>query len=170
MRKILLIALTAFVALAVANAGAAGEVQSIKASIAPTKLDKKKYKPVKLVVDVETANNDEDTTLAQPPSATRTVVDFPSNLKFDTDAVPSCKVDSNAITNTTQEQATEMCGKDSKVSIDSGTSGLITIGIPGGGSAPLPVQITAFNGQKPNTIYLHTDPGPSITTKPVLLG
>jgi len=170
MRKYFLLALTGLIAIAATTAVAApGDQQTITAKVTPTKLDKKKYRAAKLFVDVETANNDENTALAQPPKATRTVVDFPTNLKFDTSAVPGCKVDSSAIVNTTQDQATELCGPDSKVSIDSGTSGTVTIGFPGLPSGVIPIQITAFNGQKPNTVYLHTDPA-NIPTKPVLVG
>ncbi len=160
MRKFLALAFAGALAIAVASFAFAADnnVQTIDAQLTPTKLDKKKFKPAKIVIDIQTSNNDEDTTLEQPPSAVRTVVDFPRNMKFDTGAVPNCKVSDSALDNTTTDQAIEKCGKDSVVSKAKGTSAEVTAdlapGVPGGTTA-VPVVVTAFNGHKPDSIYLH---------------
>lgn len=174
MRKYVILAVMALASMVMASAASADDIQSIDAKLTPTKLDKKKFKPAKIFVDIQTKNNSGATINAdQPPTATRTVVNFPTNMKFDTTAVPNCKVDSNAITNTTADQARELCGKDSQVSIDSGTSATITVDtnptVANGANFPVVVQVTAFNGQKKDTLYLHTDPE-GIPTKPVLVG
>lgn len=173
MRKYLLLALTAFVALAVTSVASAQDIQTIETSVKPAKLDKKKFKPVTLFVDVETANNDESTTFTQPPKATNTKVDFSKNLKFDTKAVPNCLVTDAQITNQPASAAKTLCGPKSQVSVDgAGTQGVVTVDFtPNVPDTPtdLTVAITAFNGNAPNTIYLHTDPA-GIPTKPVLTG
>jgi len=174
MRKYLILAVLALASMVMASVASADDIQSIDTKITPSKLDKKKYKPVTLFVDVKTQNNSGAAVNAdQPPTATETDVSFTKNLKFDTKAVPNCKVDSNAITNTTADQARAACGPDSQVSVDKGTHGEVTIdtnpAVANGANTKLQIQITAFNGQKPNTIYLHTDPA-GIPTKPVLVG
>jgi len=173
MRKYLILAVLALASMVMASVASADDIQSIDTKITPSKLDKKKYKPVTLFVDVKTQNNSgAAVNQDQPPTATETDVSFTKNLKFDTKAVPNCKVDSNAITNTTADQARAACGPDSQVSVDKGTHGEVTIdnnpALPSA-NTKLQIQITAFNGQKPNTIYLHTDPA-GIPTKPVLVG
>ena len=100
------------------------DIQSIDAAITPTKLDKKKFKPAQIFIDIETKNNEGSD---QPPSATRTIVDFPKNLKFDTTAVPNCKGTEAELQNTTTETAKEVCGKESIVSIANGTSAHVTV-------------------------------------------
>lgn len=173
MRKYLLLALTAFVALAVTSVASAQDIQTIESTVKPTKLDKKKFKPVTLFVDVETANNDESTTFTQPPKATNTKVDFPKNLKFDTKAVPNCLVTDAQITNQPASVAKDLCGPKSQVSVDGpGTQGVVTIDFTpnvADTATELTTSIIAFNGNQPNTIYLHTDPA-GIPTKPVLTG
>jgi hypothetical protein len=175
MRKYLILAVTALVAcMAMGSVASADDIQSIDANFKPTKLDKKKYKPVTLFVDVKTQNNTGAAVNAdQPPTATRTDVSFSKDLKFDPKAVPNCKVDSNTITNTTADQARQACGAGSQVSVDSGTHGEVTIdtnpAVANGANTKLQIQITAFNGKENNTIYLHTDPQ-GIPTKPVLVG
>ena len=157
MRKVLALMTVSAVAVAVgvaSLASAAGPgIQTIDATLTPTKLDKKKYSPAKIFVDIATQSNDEHTNPLgpQPPNAVRTIVDFPTNMKFDTGAVPNCKVSADKLDGTSTDEATDLCGKDSKVSIDSGTSAVVTIA----GAGDVPVVVTAFNGNKPNTLYLH---------------
>jgi hypothetical protein len=160
MRKYLLIAVVALVAMLVPTVASAA-VQSIEANFKPTKLDKKKYKPVTLFVDVITANNDEGNP-DQPPSADRTQVDFPKNLKFDPGAVPQCKADEAALQNTTTETATDLCGKDSIVSVAGAGKTEATVLVdpvpatPGTSPLVVPVVVTAFNGFEKDTIFLHS--------------
>ena len=168
MRKYLAGALAAFMALACLNVAVAGaDVQSINAKLTPKKLSKKKYKPATIAIAIETQNNDQAGDSPpefqnQPPAATRTIVDFPKNMKFDTSAAPHCKVSDAALANTTTEQATNLCGKKSIVSVSEN----VGPGFPkktgavqrvGGavGFTDYDVVVTAFNGQKKNTLFLH---------------
>ena len=176
MRKYLFIVLTAIVAISVASvASARTDIQTIKVKVTPSKLDKKKFKSgTKLFVDIDTVPDDELTpNLDQPPSATRTQVDFSSNLKFNPKAVPTCNVDSAAITNQTRDKAIDLCGKKSVVSLDNGTDATLQFdpapNDPGTQPVSLTVAVTAFNGKEKNTLYLHTDPQ-GVDTKPVLVG
>lgn len=155
MRKYVILAVVALAAMAMASFAQADDIQSIDASIKPTKLDKKKYAPAQLFVDIQTKNNPGSD---QPPSATRTVVDFTTNLKFDTSAVPHCQGSEADLQNTTTESAKQVCGNKSIVSIASGTSAHVTVDsnpAAPGGAIPIDVVVTAFNGTDPNTIYLH---------------
>lgn len=176
MRKYVILAVMALASMVMASVASADDIQSIDAKLSPTKLDKKKYKPMKMVIDIKTNNNAGAPVNAdQPPTATETDVDFPKNLKFDTSAVPNCKVDSNTLSNFDAAGAKQQCGPKSQVSIDgeNNTSGTITLdtnpAVPNGANTEINIAITAFNGQKPNTLYLHTDPQ-GIPTKPVLTG
>lgn len=169
MRKYLLFALTAIVALFATSSVASAQEQTqqtVDAKLTPTKLDKKKFKPAKIFVDVETAPNDEDPTLQQPPSAFRTIVDFPTNMKFDTGSVPGCDVSSSSITNTTGDQAKQLCGADAQVG--SGVAE-IQVGTSPTTSFPINVTVTAFNALEKDSIYLHSD-ATGVPTKPVLIG
>jgi hypothetical protein len=168
MRRTMFFAVTALLALFATSsvANAQEPQQTVEAKLTPTKLDKKKYKPAKIFVDVETGPNDEDPTLQQPPSAERTIVDFPKNMKFDTTAVDNCKVTNTAISNTTGDQAKQLCGPDSQVG--SGVAE-VRIGTSPTTSSPIPIVVTAFNGNQKDQIYLHSDPT-GIPTKPVLVG
>lgn len=172
MRKYLAAALGALVALACVNVAVAGaDIQSIGAKLTPTKLSKKKYKPATIAITIETQNNDQAGDSApnfqnQPPAATRTIVDFPKNMKFDTSSVPKCKVDSTALANTTTEQAIDLCGKKSIVSVSEKPPSGQTFWQPKKTGAVQRVGsavswtdysfvVTAFNGKKKNTLYLH---------------
>lgn len=169
MRKYLAAALAALVALACVNVAIAGaDIQSIDAKLTPSKLSKKKYKPATIAIDIETENNDQASDSAanfqnQPPAATRTIVDFPKNMKFDTSTVPNCKVDSAALANTTTDQAIDLCGSKSIVSVTEAptapgfpkkTGAVQRVGAAVGFN-DYTIQVTAFNGKKPNTLYLH---------------
>ena len=84
----------------------APSVQSLVMKVTPTKLEKKKFKPVTLFVDVITDNNDEDTTFTQPPSADRTQVDFSKNMKFDSGRrADSARSPRRGLQNTTTDAA-----------------------------------------------------------------
>jgi hypothetical protein len=164
MRKTSVVVLSALIALLGASYAQADDIQSIEAKISPNKLDKKKFKPAKIWVEIITGNNVDGPIPNQPPRATNTKVNFPKNLKFNTGAVPKCKVSHDQLENTSTEQATELCGAKSIVSVGSnvptgpepttGTSAWIGIG----GPSPLgePVVVTAFNGKEKNSLYLHS--------------
>lgn len=164
MKKYLILAVVAIGALLVANfsTAAPGDQQTITTKLTPTKLSKKKFSPAKIFVDIETADNDAPGAAIpnQPPSATRTIVDFPTNMKFDTKAVPNCKGTEAQLQNTTTDQAIDICGKDSIVSVPT-TDAHVTVG--GATVTPVPIVVTAFNGEKANQIFLHA----KATTLPV---
>ena len=98
MRKYLIIAVAAIVSsLAVTSIAQADDIQSITAKLTPTKLDKKKFKPAKIYVEILTVRTRAIRPKPdQPPSASNTKVNFPANMKFDTKAVPKCKGDRGA--------------------------------------------------------------------------
>lgn len=179
MRKTLAVVLTALVALVAAGAAQADPIQSIEAKISPKKLDKKKYKPAKIYVEIITGLNSEDEVRPlQPPSATNTKVNFSKNIRFNTKAVPNCEVNAEGLDQTTTEMATELCGKKSIVSVGSGvptsaastkgTSAWVTADI-GASAIEVPVVVTAFNGKKKNTIYLHAR-ADTVNTTSILTG
>jgi hypothetical protein len=103
----------------------------------------------------------------QPPSAFNTKVNFPANAKFDYKAVDQCEATEEQLQNTTTSQAVDLCGGKSVVSVGSkvpdgpesetGTSAWVTVDLPGVGTTlGVPVQVTAFNGNKPKTLFLHS--------------
>ena len=167
MRKYFVLAIVALVAMLVPSFASAqdGGVQSLVVKVTPTKQDKKKFKPAQIFVDVITKNNDQaGANPDQPPSADRTRVDFSSNLKFNTSAAPGCKVNEAALENTDTEQATELCGKESIVSVGGGKAGSNQTGatvlidpapaVPGNTPIQIDVEVTAFNGNQKDTIFL----------------
>lgn len=172
MRKFLGLGLTTVLVISVASfAFAREDIQTITAKVTPSKLDKKKYQPAKIYIDIATLPDDEVTPgFNQPPSATRTRVDFPDNLKFNTKAVPNCDVDSDALDGTTTAQAIELCGKDSVVSRTNNTSAKVQIdGGPGNAPLIVDVVVTAFNGKKKNSLFLHAR-AEDVSTTSVLTG
>jgi len=170
MRKYLTAIVLAVVAVfAFTSIAQADDVQSITAKLTPKKLKKKKFKPAKIYIEILTKNNDAPGAVnpEQPPSATNTKVNFPKNMKFNTKAVPRCKASEAQLQNTTTQQAIDLCGKKSVVSVGSeiptskghstGTSAWVTIGLPGPTpEIEVPVQVTAMNGTKKNQLYLHS--------------
>jgi hypothetical protein len=170
MRKYLIAAVVAIVsALAFTSIAQADDIQSITAKLTPKKRSKKKFKPATIYVEILTNDNTTDpTNPEQPPSATRTKVNFPKNAKFDPKAVPRCKASEADLQNTTTQQAIDMCGKKSVVSVkggvlpasaghSTGTSAWVTIDTPGPGTTlEVPVAVVAMNGTKKNTLYLHS--------------
>lgn len=158
MRKYVVLALAALASMVFASYAQADDIQAIEASISPTKLDKKKKKPVKLKVDIITQNNAGAALADQPPSATRTVVSFPKNLSFDTTAVPRCAGTEAQLQNTTTATAIDICGSKSVVSVNP-TSALVKVDlVPGVPSTPANVEVvvTAMNGTDKNTLFLHS--------------
>jgi hypothetical protein len=164
MRRLIAAALAGIFALASVGVAQADPIQSIEAKVMPKKLPKKKFKPAKLKVEIITGDNVGGNPANEPPKATNTKVNFPKNLRFKPNAVPSCKVSAGALQNTSTEQAIAACGRRSIVSVGSkvptgpqptnGTSAWIRIG----GPSPLgePVVVTAFNGKEKNALYLHS--------------
>lgn len=175
MRKYLSLGLVAVLVVAVASfAFARDDIQTIKTRVTPSKLDKKKFTNAKIAVDIRTVPDDELTpNKNQPPSAVRTRVDFPGNMKFNTKAAPNCKASEAQLQNTTSEQARQLCGNKSVVSRANGTDAEVQIDPDpnAAGNAPLivPVVVTAFNGDKKNTLFLHAR-ADSVNNTSILVG
>lgn len=184
MRKYVILAMAALACMVMASFAQAD--QTITASTKPSKLDKKKKKPVTLIVDIRTS--DKGGTQDQPADADQTIVDFPKNLSFDPKAVPNCAGTEDQLQNTTTEAAIDICGKKSIVSVqpkepigpdsldptnlrvlndDVPTGAVVTVDTDpltaGSAQTFVPVALTAFNGTANNTLYLHS----KATTLPV---
>ncbi len=155
-------------ALSMPSAAQADPIQSITAKLKPTKLPKKRYRPAQIRVEIITeANTTDPINPEQPPSAFRTKVNFPKNMKFDTRKVARCKGTEAELQNTTTTQAIGICKRKSIVSKGSGlpnspapaigTSAWVTVDLPGPGTTlGVPVVLTAFNGERKNQIFLHS--------------
>jgi hypothetical protein len=181
MRKYLIVAVAAMIsALALTSVAQADPIQSITTKLTPQKLPKKKYKPAKIYVEILTGPLGTGPNPEQPPSAFNTKVNFPANMKFDTKAVPRCKGSEAKLQNTTTKQAKKICGNKSIVSKGSGTptgpehatgtSAWVTVDLPGSNTTlPVPVVVTAFNGEKKNQIFLHSR-ADSVNNTSVLVG
>jgi hypothetical protein len=165
MHKFLIAVVAAIVsALALTSVAQADPIQSITGKLTPQKRSKKKFKPAKIYVEIITQDNEGE---RQPPSAFRTKVNFPKNAKFDTRKVPHCKASEAQLQGTSTETAINLCGQKSVVSKGSklptspdsqgGTSAWVVIDTgPVTDPLQVPVRVTAFNGTKKNTLYLHS--------------
>lgn len=154
----------ALACMAIAAAAQAAPIQTLDVKISPSKnLDKKKPKSVKLFVDIKTQTNSGAlTNQDQPPNASKTVVDFPKNLKIDTDAVPRCKGSVDELQNTTTAQAIQICGRKSIISVpgQAKSSSHITADTNPAVADPnqtigFPVVLTAFNGPGKRELIFH---------------
>ena len=162
MPKYLICAAVAVASLAIAALTQADEpIQTLDATISPTKLDKTKFKSAELGIDIRTKpNSSAQTNQDQPPNASRTVVDFPKNLKIDTSAVAPCNGTPDQLEGTSTQTAIDICGKKSIISVPEKTSAHVTADINPAVADPnatfaIPVVLTAFNGSKPNTLIFH---------------
>jgi len=176
-----ILAVLAAAALVMPAGAAADPIQSITAKLTPKKLPKRKYRPAKIYVEILTApNSGAATNPEQPPSAFRTKVNFPKNMKFDPRKAPRCKASEARLQNTTTAQAKRLCGRKSIVSKGSktptgpehttGTSAWVTVDLPGPNTTlGVPVVVTAFNGSKKNTLFLHSR-ADSVNNTSVLVG
>jgi len=136
-------------------------IQTLEVTASPSKLDKKKFKTVELGFDIKTApNSSAAMNQDQPPNATKTVVDFPKNIKIDTQKTPHCKATPEQLANTTTEQAIDLCGKKSIISVPGKSFSHVTADLnpavaDPNAVLPIPVVLTAFNGAKKNTLIFH---------------
>jgi hypothetical protein len=143
MKKVVALVLTGALALGAATAANADEsIQKEEFTISPTKLDKKKPGNIEFVNTITTPDNE---ALGQPPSATRTVLDFPKQFKLNYKKYPTCEGDANGLGGAvTAEDARAVCGKKSQISIDSGSFAVIRTNLP----APfdvVDVDVIGFN-------------------------
>jgi hypothetical protein len=168
-------------AVAMPSVAQADPIQSVTTKLKPKKLPKKRYRPAQIRVEIITGPNAADpVNPEQPPSAFRTKVNFPKNMRFDTRKVPKCKGAEAKLQNTTTAQAIKVCKRKSIVSKGSrlptgpaptiGTSAWVTVDLPGPGTTlGVPVVVTAFNGEKKNQIFLHSR-ADSVNNTSVLVG
>lgn len=159
----------------------ADDIQSITAKLKPTKLPKKRFRPAQIRVEILTGPNSADpNNPEQPPSAFRTKVSFPKNIRFGTRSVRGCKGTAAQLENTTTRQAIKTCKRRSVVSkgggvprhagSSRGTSAWVIVDLPGEGTtADVPVQVTAFNARAKNTLFLHAR-ADSVNNTSVLVG
>ena len=144
---------------------------------------KKKFKPAQIYVEILTGPNTTDpTNPEQPPSAINTKVNFPKNAKFDPKAVAavqgrprrSCRT-RRPIRPRTSAATKSIVSKGSTA--PTGPESARPAPRPGSRStcrAPgttlgVPVVVTAFNGTKKNTLFLHSR-ADSVNNTSVLVG
>jgi hypothetical protein len=152
-------ALTLTAVIAVAFAGiAVGDGVSendakVVGSVKPTKLDKKKYKPVTLFTGVETSVQGGVTGTQQNPITEN--ISFGKNIKFDLGATPACPGLPGS--GSTPEQAKAAC-PDSYLG-----GGTAEVTPPGGGAPINDIVVSLFHGGPgnarggvSNAILLHT--------------
>ncbi len=159
MRKILALALTGAIAFGVVSSAAADEnVQTESFKVSPSKLSKKKYSNVKytnLILTSDQAVGPGGS--AQPPTATRTVVSYSKNFKFNYKKFPYCKVNDVQLASAPDSaNAKKLCGKGTNVSSDGGSNATVKVGSPTGGTV-IPVDVVAFN-VKGGQLYLYSKP------------
>jgi len=158
MRKIMTLVLTGAIAIglvgAVSVASADEAVQTEEFTLKPTKLSKKKFANVKYVNTIVTKDAPGQ---QQPPSASRTVLDYSPAFKFNYNKVPTCKVDSGTLAGApTTADAKSMCGSGSAVSEDSGSSAQVRVDL-GATATVIDVDVVAFNA-KNASLFLYSKP------------
>lgn len=147
---------------AVVGVAQAQDIQTLDVGISPSKLDKKKPTSIGLTVNIDTEpNSTAAVNQDQPPNTSRTVVDFPKNLSFDTDKAPYCKGTLAELDGTSVETATEVCGKKSIISDPALTSAHVTFDtnpvVPDSTAVmSVPVTVTVFNGPEKNELVFHS--------------
>lgn len=148
----------AFAGLAFAD-GATDNVAKVEGSVKPTKLDKKKYKPVALFSGVATEGN---VTGAQANPAVE-YLSYGKNIKFDFNAGDVCT--SLPPSGSTPEQARAACPKSSYIG-----SGHATV-TPPNGAAPIDdIIVSVFRGADKKGIQLHTYSPTLLAAAPLVLG
>src|SRR4051794_9859896 len=146
MRKHFLWVLGLALAIGISAIATAANTQSLKASIAPSKLSKTKFQGTKLHTTTEAGSADG----SQVKPATKVQVYYDNDIKFNSNGIPACPV--AKVQDLDTAGARKACPK-SIVGTGSGTA--FIAGLP---SAVIPTVITAFNGPKQggkSTIVLH---------------
>jgi hypothetical protein len=144
----LVVALGLVLALGVAGLafadGASENTESVQGKVTPSKLDKKKFKPVEFLAGVSTT-----TTHVVPgqQNPEKQLIEFGKNIKFDTTQAPMC---TTSLTGTTTDQARAAC--PTKTVIGTGNA---TADLGGGPQQVSDVTVTVFNGPAKNQIRLH---------------
>lgn len=124
--------------------GASENTETVQGKVTPSKLDKKKYKPVEFLAGVSTT-----TTHVVPgqQNPEKQLIEFGKNVKFDTTKAPTCE---SELLGTTTEQAIAACPAKSVIG-----SGTATADLGGGPQQVTDITVTVFNGPGKNHIHLH---------------
>jgi hypothetical protein len=156
-------------------ASAAFQNQTLTNSTTPTKVSSKTRAGVSLFTSVDTQYQGTDapnggcpitiTNCRFFPPANRTVLDFDNDYAFTSGTIPACTT--NLVPLST-DQAKAACPKSI---VGQGSSVIRTLA--GDNGPTLNAVVTAFVGAKEggnDVLLLHADPGPTVTSKPVLKG
>jgi hypothetical protein len=141
-------------------AGADTNEAAVDGTIKPTKLDKKKYKPIELFSGVRTSvPGGVNGTQSNPVTE---YLSYPKNIKFDLDAGSECAT--LPPSGSTAQQARDACPADSYIG-----SGVAEV--QGPGIAPITdIVVSVFKGPEKNGIQLHTSSATLGPAAPTVLG
>jgi hypothetical protein len=127
--------------------GATDNQPAVDGQITPTKLDKKKYKPISLFSGVRTTFPGGSPNGTQS-NAVSEFISYPKNIKFDFDAGSVCTT--LPPSGSTTQQARDACPADSYL-------GAGVAEVQGPGIAPITdIVVSVFRGPDKNGIQLHT--------------
>ena len=138
--------------------GASENTAFVDASIKPTKLDKKKYKPINLFSGVRT----ETTITGAQQNPVSEYISYPKNVKFDFNAGDVCTT--LPPSGSTPEQAREACPPDSYLG-----EGAATVEGPGGVVID-DLTVSVFRGPDKKGILLHTSSPTLLAAAPTVPG
>ncbi len=141
-------------------AGADTNEAFVDGSVSPSKLDKKKYKPVNLFTGVRTTvPGGVNGTQSNPVSE---YLSYPKNVKFDLGAADICTT--LPASGSTAQQARDACPKRSYLGSGVGE-------VQGPGIAPITdIVVSVFRGPGKNGVQLHTASGTLGPAAPTVLG
>ena len=152
---------TALSASAIAIADGAGTNEAfVDGQVTPSKLDKKKYKPVSLFTGVRTSvpggvNGSQSNPVSE-------YLSYPKNVKFDLDAASICTT--LPPSGSTAQQARDACPDDSFIGSGVGE-------VQGPGLAPVTdIIVSVFRGPDKNGVQLHTSSATLGPAAPTVLG
>jgi hypothetical protein len=141
-------------------AGADTNEAFVDGSISPSKLDKKKYKPVNLFTGVRTTVPGGVTGAQSNPASE--YLSFPKNVKFDLSKADTCTT--LPPSGSTAQQARDACPKGSYLGSGVGE-------VQGPGLAPITdIVVSVFHGPAKNGVQLHTSSATLGPAAPTVLG
>jgi hypothetical protein len=140
--------------------GASTNEAAVDGSISPTKLDKKKYKPISLFSGVRTTVPGGVTGTQSNPIVE--YISYPKNVKFDFDAGAVCTT--LPPSGSTAQQARDACPADSYLG-----SGVAEVQGPGVGTIN-DIVVSVFRGPDKTGIQLHTASPTLGNAAPTVLG
>lgn len=136
-------------------------------TVQPSKLPKDKFVDVRFSNTLTTPN---DPVSGQPPTQTRSVLDYSKNFHFNNDDWPACKVTLDELaTAPDAEAAKKLCGSKSIVSDDTASKAEVVVG-----GAPPPfdliqADVVAFNAPKgEGTMFYGKSTGHAAAIPPVV--